>query len=386
MKRRKILYVITKSVWGGAQRYVYDLATNLPKDQFDVIVAAGGSGPLFVKLQNEGIQTIAILGLQRDVQIVKEVRFLWHLFNIFIRERPDIIHLNSTKVGIMGAPLVFLYKLIYQQWQATVIFTVHGWGFMEPRPHWQRAAIFFLSWLSSFFQDTIIIINTVERTMTKSFIPSKKLAFVSLGISPTAHLPREEARTLLSRLAKATIDNHTILIGTIAELTKNKGIQYLVDAMAQIKKEERKNMQVIIIGEGEERKPLTQQIARRKLKNTFHLAGFLNNAAQYLPGFDIFVLPSAKEGLPYTVMEAMAASLPSVASRVGGVPNLITHGKNGFLAAPRNSPQIAATLAHLSQNAKLRATLGENAKEKILTRFPLQKMIQKTAALYARYD
>ena len=126
---KKVLYVITKSVWGGAQRYVFDLATNLPKDQFEIVAAAGGEGPLFDKLHNAGIRTINTPSLERDVHILNETSVFWQLLKIFHTEKPDILHLNSTKIGALGALAAFLYKLLTLNFKLLTVFTVHGWGF-----------------------------------------------------------------------------------------------------------------------------------------------------------------------------------------------------------------------------------------------------------------
>ena len=108
----KILYVITKSNWGGAQRYVYDIATSLDKEMFDAVVACGGNGPLAIKLREAGIRVITIPLLQRDINIIKEFLSLFALIKIFNREQPDIIHLNSTKIGGLGAVAALAAKLL----------------------------------------------------------------------------------------------------------------------------------------------------------------------------------------------------------------------------------------------------------------------------------
>src|SRR3989344_3118896 len=99
MQKKKILYVITKSVWGGAQRYVYDLATRLPREKFEVVVACGGDGFLIEKVRKAGIRVIQLPELARDVHIGRELKSLWSLARVFAREQPDIIHLSSSKTG-----------------------------------------------------------------------------------------------------------------------------------------------------------------------------------------------------------------------------------------------------------------------------------------------
>jgi len=125
--RKKIAYVITKSNWGGAQRYVYDLATNVPKNTFDVIVVCGGNGTLAKKLEQEGTRVIRIKGLERDIRFGSEIRVLYRLKHLFAQEQPDIVHLNSSKIGGLGSLAARMARVPH------IIFTAHGFAFNEKR-------------------------------------------------------------------------------------------------------------------------------------------------------------------------------------------------------------------------------------------------------------
>lgn len=386
MERKKVLYVITKSVWGGAQRYVYDLATGLPKDKFDVTVAAGGSGPLFDKLHTANIRTINIPGLERDIHILNEIIAFWGLLKIFRSEKPDVIHLNSSKIGALGALAAFFYKSLHPigyTLNPRVVFTVHGWGFKEERPFWQKIIIWFVSWFSSLFQNKIILINTADFYAAKRFIPHRKLVLIFNGINLPDFLPRNEARAFFSKKIGQDISPDTVLIGTIAELTKNKGLTHLIDAVSQIfTRLNLVNIKTIIIGGGKEKNKLQNQISQLKLQNSVHLVGFLPDASRYLKASDAFVLPSLKEGLPYTIIEAVSAGLPVVASRVGGIPDLVTDTGNGLLVEPKNSVALADALGKLIKNQEEIKRMGAEALKIAQTRFKLQDVVEKTEILY----
>ncbi len=400
-RERKILYIITKSNWGGAQRYVFDLATNLPKDRFEVAVACGGSGPLATKLQAAGIRAINVPGLERDINFIRERRSLFSLFKIFSREKPDIIHLNSSKAGGLGSAAAFAYKLLTFNFKLLTVFTAHGWAFNENRPRWQKGAIKILSWAASLFQDRIIVINRADWLAAKKFIPAKKLVLIYHGIKPRERLAREEARRFLAAKVGCPLGENALVVGTVAEHTKNKGLGHLIDAVNQMKSQitifksqtnslpcrQAGNYQIpkfktIIIGEGELRRELERQIQTLKLGDTVHLPGFVPDAERLLTAFDVFVLPSIKEGLPYVIMEAMAAGLPVVASAVGGVPDLITHRREGLLVKPASVRDLAEALLEVAGDEKTRQNLGNKAETKIDQYFRLENMIAKTEALY----
>ena len=385
-KRKKILYIVTKSLWGGAQRYVYDLAAHLPKERFEAVVAAGGSGPLFAKLNTLGIRTIAIPAFERDIGIVREVRAFFQLLRMFLREKPDVVHLNSPKAGGLGAVAAFLYKTLYptpSTLTPRTIFTVHGWPFNEPRPQWQKMLMYFFSWLGALFQNRVILLNQADFETALRFIPKRKCVLIPNGISIPDFLPRTEARRILSERIGRPISDDTILIGTIAELTKNKGITYLIDAINQMRnKKQELRIKVTIVGDGELREELKEKIKHLRLEDSILLSGFIPDASRHLTAFDLFVLPSLKEGLPYSIMEAMAAGLPIVATRVGGIPDMITDGREGVLVEPRNAHSLAYAVGRLIQNPDLRRALGSAARARAARDLSLPRMVERTMTLY----
>ena len=381
--RKKILLCITKPAAGGAQKYICDIATHLPADTFETVVAAGDSGPLFDALRNKGIRTISIPGLGRDINPFNEIRAFCHLVRIFITEKPDVIHLNSSKMGAMGALAALASKLLTLNFKPRVLFTVHGWGFREDRNALQRGVIFAISWIAAFFHNHTITINSADYADARAFIPRNKISLIPLGISSPEFFSREQSRAFFSELCGTQIDDKTFLIGATAELTKNKGLPHLVDAIHNLLAlAPQSKIHCVIMGEGEQREHLARQINTHNLEQHISLAGFVTDAYRYLPGLDLFALSSVKEGLPYALMEAMAAGLPVIASRVGGIPDLISHETNGLLAPAKDSHTLAAHVNDLLSSAEKRRALGQRAKQTILTRHSLERMIEKTSHLY----
>lgn len=357
-RKKKILFVITKSVWGGAQKYVFGLATNLP-DRFDSIVAAGGNGPLIEKLLQNGIKPILIPRLEKNLGFVKDLRAAADLFSLYIKEEPEIIHLNSSKAGGLGAFVAWLYKRIYRK-RVVIVFTAHGWPFSENRALPAKVMIFILSWLTAFFCDQIITISKIDFKRTRLFWPIRKNKFkyIPNGIEKIYFVSKEDARNHLEKHLSRSLDNKKLLIGTVAELTKNKGLPYLIAALDQIRN---LNFECIIIGSGEEKNLLAAFVKKNNLEDRIFFSGFIDHAERLLKAFDIFILPSVKEGLPYTILEALSAGLPIVATDVGGIPDLITDRHDGMLVAPQNSQELARALNSIITNNELRKSLGEEA-------------------------
>jgi glycosyltransferase involved in cell wall biosynthesis len=312
MAKKKVLYVITKSNWGGAQRYVFDLASNLPKDTFDVAVLLGGTGAkdagaglLAAKLQEARIPIIFIRSFMRDVSLLSEWHSFKELLKIFKTEQPDVVHLNSSKAGALGALAARIAGT------GRIIFTVHGWPFLEKRNAAARALIYLLSWFTALLCHTVITISNYDLRAAKA-MPGvgHKAVRVYNGIDQDAALGSGD-------LIRNAFPLNTRITGTVGELNKNKNQIALIE-------EAKKNseMYVAIVGEGEDRAMLEKSISEYGLEGRVKLFGFLP-ASEALRGFDTFALPSLKEGLPYVLLEAKAAGLPITANRVGGVGEIL---------------------------------------------------------------
>lgn len=369
---KKTLYIVTKSNFGGAQRYVFDLATSLPSNEYQVTVAAGGNGILFKRLQEVGIKTYSIETFQRDISFIKELRSLKELFNLYRKEKPDIVHLNSSKAGGTGAFVARLCGI------KKVIFTVHGFAFNEDRPWYQKILIMLAHYVTLLLCTNVIFISKKEFDQAKKWpFIKNKLHLIYNGINPPHFLSRDDARMKLAEHIGKPISffEGKKVIGSIGELTKNKGYTYAIDAIKNIP-----NTIYIIIGDGEIKENLSTHISHTQQNTTVFLAGYITNASSILKAFDIFLISSIKEGIPYVLLEAGLASLPVITTNVGGIPEIIDT-TNGILIPPFNSKAIEEALSanlHSPESIKY-ATLLNN---KIHKQLSLSAMVKQTQAIY----
>jgi len=371
-RQRRILYIITKSVWGGAAKYVYDLATCLV-NEFEVTVAAGGQGKFAQRIKETNISYYQINNFQRKINPLKDFFAFFETLSLIYQLKPDVIHVSSSKAGGLVSITAWLYKFFTGR-RPRLIFTAHGWAFNEDRPNWQIDLIKLFSKLTALFYDKIICVSEHDRktALKNSIAPADKLITIHNGIDAESisFLPREEAQKKL--LGKAS----PFVVGTIAEWTKNKGLLYLLEAAKTIPAD------FILIGSGEnpDKEKLERYIKRHNLKNIY-LREWINNAASYLKAFDIFVLPSIKEGLPYTILETMTAEVPIIATKVGGIPEMIKNN-TGILIQSKNSQQLAELINYLKDNPKIVRTITQKAKKRILKKFGLEKMLKETKRAY----
>lgn len=372
-KAKKILYCITKADWGGAQRYVYDLATSLSKTGFETRVVLGSDGPLAEKIRAAGVKTIILGGLYRDIKIWSDLLSLFKLIKIFRKEKPDVIHLNSSKMGLLGSVAGKITGV------SKIIFTGHGWAFNENRGLIQKVVIKFLHRLTIHLADTTIAVSEKTRDqITNAGESDKKIVVIRNGVKTINFLSRDLAREEIRKRLPTNINlTNKSWIGTISELHENKGLKYMIEAM-------RKSVSSIfvIIGEGEKRTELQKMIRDCNLDNKVFLVGKIDGAAKYVKAFDIFTLTSITEALPYVLLEAGLAGLPVVASKVGGIPEIVENDQSGVLVESKNVREIVVALTLLQGNPEKMAQLGHKLQAKVVEKFSRDKMLRETLALY----
>lgn len=367
---KRILYVITKGTWGGAQRYVFDLACAAQDRGFEVLVAYGSTGALSKKLTDSGIRTVRIGGLERDIGFRSEIRAFTSLLHVIKAFDPAIVHANSSKAGLLAmlaARLAGVQK---------VLFTAHGWSFNEDRPWWQRLLFYILHSVTVLCSDiTICVSHATKRDMERIPFVAHKLRVIHNGISEQEILSSKEART---RLIPETTT--PLWIGTIAELHPTKQLSALLKAFASL--EIKKDLSLILIGEGSERKELEHLVSVLGIQDHVHFCGHVPDAATHLEAFDIFVLPSRSEALGYVLLEAGLARRAVVATDVGGIPEVIKDGSTGTLVKSGDSKELASALERYIASPDLRTKHGSALYIHVKEEFSMHRMLTDTFELY----
>lgn len=368
MAKIKILFLITKANRGGAQRYVYDLATNLPKSDFDVIIAYGERGELALNLAKAGIKLHEVSLLRRDVAIVSDIRSFFELLHLFRELRPDVIHLNSSKAAALGALAARIARV------PKILFTAHGWPFKESRNVISRALVYIASWTTARLSSEVIVVSkTDERLARGMWGVRKKVRYIPLGLPPLLLSPPQEAyRAMFGSLPPAPLSSETLRLVTIAELTENKGLRFAIRAVALLR-ERGIDVTYVIAGEGTDRKNLEALVRTHGLADRVFLPGHIKRAAENLAGFDVFILPSIKEGTPYSLLEAAQADIPIVFTDVID-KELIARLENARRVPTKDAVALADSITELARLPRNRARTEEL--------FPLSTMLSETFRLY----
>jgi len=413
--KKKILFLVTQSEFGGAQRFIYRLITNLDLSKYDISIAAGPEGNnadgLLFSLRDKGFKVLPLKFLKRVINPVVDFCGFSEIYRLIKKEKPDTVFLCSTKAGFLGSLAAALISKSYIL-NPRIIYRIGGWTFNDPWPKWKKKLYIWLEKNTAKFKD--FIINNAEsdrqQAIRLGIKPKKEILTIYNGIDTGSlrFLPSDEARSFLegkiqSSLSKNQFTPRTTpldagakrrckgdlkaVIGTIANLYPCKGLEYLIEAANLIFKSSNfeprtPNMKFVIIGDGEEREKLEYLIKKHNLEEKIILTGAMPDAWKYLKAFDIFILPSIKEGFPWTILEAMAAGIPVIATNVGAVPEIIENNENGILIEPRDPKIIAESIEKLINNKDLIEKFSQNGKKTVIEKFNLQEMIKKYEELF----
>jgi len=379
--KKTILYLVTQSELGGAQTYVFDLVTSLQLE-YNVVIGSGEQGhkgELAKMLKETNTDFYTVPYLQRKISPWHDFMALFQIIKLIKKIKPDIIHLNSSKISILGSLAVGIIRgySFKNSRPIRVIYTVHGWVFNEPMSSLKRLFYQYAEKITALFKDKLICVSQFDYDLACQYkiAPQRKLVMIHNGIKEVKFLSREEARV------KLNVDNEKFVIGSIGNLYKNKGFKYLIEATKELVANN-SQLTTIIIGEGQGRNNLEKLIKEYNLENNIILAGRIENASELLLAFDIYVCSSVKEGLSYTIIEAMQSGLPIVATNVGGNPELIKDQETGFLIKPNDPGILASKINEIINNPDLMQEQSTKARIKALEEFNLETMIKKTKAVY----
>ncbi len=386
----KVLILITKSNWGGAQRYVYDLATHLNPQSFDVEVYTGSPGPLVDRLKEAGIKAEGTLAVGRDVSLREDIKAFFDLMRLLKNKKPDVLHVNSSKIGGLGALAGRLMKVPH------IVFTSHGWAFNEDRTFFLKTLIRISYWIIFWLSHETIAVSDATKSQVENWPLIGKITTVHNGIESSSVFSKINARHELSKMhptfAQALSSapaRSLIVVGSIGELHPIKGFDYALEGISLLIQKYKnqgipKKIVYAIIGDGEKKAHIENRIKELNLGDSVFMFGHVKDAYHYMKAFDIFLVPSLSEGLPYIVLEAGLASLPTIATAVGGITEILDDMQSGILIQPRKSREIEYALDFYITHKKVQKEYGEAFHKKVMSEFNIQQMVEKTSAIYQK--
>ncbi|MBA4407322.1 hypothetical protein C0389_08615 [bacterium] len=315
MAEMKLLLVITKSDIGGAQVFVINLARSLRDLGYDVEVAAGEGDYLFEELKKYNVPYHFLRSLKRDFNVFNSFSFVCDLYRLIKAKKYQILHFNSSNALIGALSTVFLKP------RPKNVFTFHGLSFLDK--NYEMNSFFrFLSKLYFklflFIVDKPVFVSNTnyKESIESSIVKSGHVIYYGLDENKMEFINAKDARKFLSELCKTDLSD-VFLIGSAGRLAYQKNYDFLIKNFKEIQKEI-PTAKIIIIGDGPYYERFMEEIKERGIQNDFFLVGAIKNTYRYMKAFDVFTLPSHYEGLPISLIEAVLAEIPILASDVGG--------------------------------------------------------------------
>lgn len=366
----KILHVIDSAGVYGAEV----MLLNLMMEQ-----QAMGDVPVLVSLQVDGGSVVSEGDLpdearKRHVDVIRYPSgrgYSWGvakgLFGLAKTQEATILHSHGYKGNIL------LGSVPSQLRTVPAISTIHGWTAVR-----RLSRLWWYVVLDKFFlrrMNATVSVNSVAcigSPMAESFVVPNGMT--SLTFPDRCVLADSEPELI-------RFCNGAFVVGVISRLSDEKGLEYLIHAVEELVQSGR-DVKAVILGEGPQRESLQRCLAASKLTDRILLAGYRPKAHRYLPLFDVFVLPSLTEGLPMTLLEAMQAGVPIVASRVGGIPGLLKQGALGVLVEPGDSRGIRIAIDQLYIDRAKGVSMAAAAREEAVSNYSSRRMAEQYARIY----
>lgn len=358
MKKLKLLHLNAGTNLGGTETMLLRFLDKVDKTRFQVSVGAFfNNGPLLAEVKKRGFEAIEFR-INNEFNPFEVLSALVKLYRFLKTKKIDIIHQYGFYTNIFG-------RIVSRMAKIPIVITG-----LRMEKFGNNGFHSLLERMTANWSDLYISVSEKGRKLMfeKRWVPKEKVVVVHNGI---------ETDWAKSRIT----DTAQPRIGMIADFNKYKAQQDLVVAASEVLKKF-PNAKFVLAGEGETKKNIFKMIKYLGLDSNFVLNGFVGDVRKILSELSIFVLATHTEGLPVSIIEAMLFGLPVVASRVGGIPELVEDGVTGILVKPESSEELACVITELLANPEKANRMGEMGKLRVKQYFTIEQMMQKLESLY----
>lgn len=338
-----------------------DLSLWLRQNGHDPIVVTGAPGSICKTLLDADIRVVEVRDLIRPIRPLKDVRAIIEISRILKVYAPDVVSCHSSKAGILG-------RIAARSMGIPVIFTAHGWAFTEGVPGLQRLSYKMIERTCGSLCDHIITVCHHDRqlALAANIAPASRITTIHNGMP------------FLPPVRREAVASSPVRIGMVARFDSQKDHDTLLRALARLRD---KDWRLTLIGGGDASNA-AETAARLGIVDRIEFMGECSNVPALLAGLDVFCLISRWEGFPRSILEAMRASLPVVASDVAGVRESVEDAVNGYLVPVGDDKILATSLSHLLDSPGLRAAMGNRGRAKFESSFTIERMLQPTLGIY----
>jgi glycosyltransferase involved in cell wall biosynthesis len=360
LKMLRIAHIDTERTWRGGEAQLMHLARGLAtKGHRQWVVGQPGS-PLLDRASKEGLETVS-LGMPWEFSLPAIIR----LVRFFRQNGIHVVHMHTSHAGTLGGIASKIAKVKVKVISRRVDFSIRNNLFRKLKYEWGANRI-------------IAISEGIRDVLVKDGINPSRIVVIRSGIDLSRFDPALSPATFRKEIG---VDLTTPLIGNIAHFADHKGHRYLIEAAREVMAS-LPGARFVLVGEGELKKSIEELVARLGLEKAVILTGFRTDIPAILAALDLFVLSSHLEGLCTSVMDAMAMGIAVVATRTGGVPEVVEDGVTGLLVPPRDPGALAGAIVRMIKDATLRQRMGRAGRERVVARFSARAMVDETETLY----
>jgi len=381
----KVLRVIARLNVGGPALHVAYLTAGLASRGYDTTLVAGtiarGEESMAFVADERNVHVETLIDLHREISPIRDLRATWRLAQVIRRERPLILHTHTAKAGAVGRVAALLAGGARPP---IVVHTFHGHVL---RGYFGPLTTFAFRTLERVLAHTTTALVAVSPEVRDDLValhvaPASKFAVVRLGIELGSRVDNDDAQRRETR-RQIGLREDAFAIGWVGRMTAVKRTDAVVEALQSLVAQG-VDAYVVLVGDGPDRDHLERHAHDLGVIRRCLFLGYQEDVARFYDAVDVILLPSINEGTPVTVIEALAASRPAVATRVGGVPDVVRDGVDGFLVDSADGDTLAARLAELAADPELRARMGAAGRARVLERYSVERLVSDVDELYRR--
>ncbi|MCK5805888.1 MAG: glycosyltransferase family 4 protein [Lentisphaeria bacterium] len=371
-RKLKTCHIITRMIVGGAQENTLLTCRGHLEKGHEVTLLTGPSqgpeGKLLAAQNISELEVVEIPSLVRNLNLFKDARCYFELKRHFRENRYDVVHTHSSKAGVLGRMAA---------WSAGVpliVHTVHGQAFHRYQSAFKNRIYILAERFAAKRCHRILAVAQamIDQCVDAGVAPREKYKVVYSGMDMDAFLNAQPEAALRERLG---IPEGVLVIGKIARLFELKGHDLLIEAAAKIVPMH-PEVRFLLVGDGDLREQLEDDIRKRGLERNFVFAGLVppSEVCRYTALMDILAHFSLREGLPRTVVQALASGIPAVGFDLDGTPEVLLNGKTGYVCEPENVQQVTNALVELLGDDEKRREMGRAGRELVREQFSWQRM------------
>jgi glycosyltransferase involved in cell wall biosynthesis len=382
-ERVKILRVIARLNVGGPALHVAYLTEGLAERGYDTTLVAGSLGfgeeSMAHVAQARGARIVTLPELHREISPLSDLRAVFRLAQLIRRERPQILHTHTAKAGAVGRAATLLAG---HARPPIVLHTFHGHvlrGYFNPLTTLGFRTL--ERWLARVTTKLIAVSPEVRDDLVRLGVgTTDQFAVVRLGIELGERVGGDDVVRRETR-RQLGVGDDAFVVGWVGRMTAVKRTDDVLLAFEELLSHD-VDAWLVLVGDGPDRRQLEQRAHELGIVRRCLFLGYQDDVAPYYAAIDALLLPSVNEGTPVSVIESLAAERPAVATRVGGVPDVVRDGVDGYLVDVGDAETLGARLAELAQDPAKRDEMGREGRKRVLERYAVSRLVDDIDHLY----